>query len=340
MLLDNLVCPDSGRALASTATRSDGEDILEGVLRAEGEQAYPIAAGIPRFVGDPSEDNQTARSFSEKWQAHDYYRNHTGRFYTEWFLDRYGFGDEASLGELLGSAKYVLDAGTGSGRDAANFAALTTGTVFAVDLTAGAIERAAGSVTADNVAFVQADLARLPFRNEFFDFINCDQVIHHTPDPPAAFAGLASKLKRGGEICVYVYRKKAAVREFVDDHVRRQIQGMSFDDAMKACEGLTQLGRVLSKLNAEITLDEDIEVLGIRRGTYDLQRFVHWNLFKCFWNDEFDFFTNNVVNADWYHPEHCHRYEPEAFRSWFSEGWDIVSWDVREAGISCRARKR
>ena len=23
---------------------------------------------------------------------------------------------------------------------------------------------------------------------------------------------------------------------------------------------------------------------------------------KCFWNDDFDFFTNNVINADWYHP--------------------------------------
>ena len=31
---------------------------------------------------------------------------------------------------------------------------------------------------------------------------------------------------------------------------------------------------------------------------------------KCFWNDDFDFFTNNVINADWYHPIHCFRYTP------------------------------
>ena len=50
-------------------------------------------------------------------------------------------------------------------------------------------------------------------------------------------------------------------------------------------------------------------------------------------------FTNNVVNADWYHPVHCHRFTPEEFRAWFQD-WDILAWDEQEAGISCRARKR
>jgi hypothetical protein len=70
-----------------------------------------------------------------------------------------------------------------------------------------------------------------------------------------------------------------------------------------------------------------------------LQRFIHWNVLKCFWNEEFDFFTNNVINVDWYHPQHCFRFEPEEFRAWFDEGWRIEAWDVRDAGISCRARK-
>jgi hypothetical protein len=70
-----------------------------------------------------------------------------------------------------------------------------------------------------------------------------------------------------------------------------------------------------------------------------LQRFFHWNVMKCFWNDEFDFFTNNIINFDWYHPEHCFRYEPEEFKAWFAHGWEIETFDVQEAGISCRARK-
>ena len=41
-----------------------------------------------------------------------------------------------------------------------------------------------------NVQLVHADVNRLPFPDEFFDFINCDQVIHHTPDPPVTFENL------------------------------------------------------------------------------------------------------------------------------------------------------
>ena len=48
---------------------------------------------------------------------------------------------------------------------------------------------------------------------------------------------------------------------------------------------------------------------------------------------------NNIINFDWYHPRDCFRYEPEEFRTWFDGGWKILSWDVQDAGISCRAEK-
>lgn len=339
-LLEKLVCPETQARLSLTDPRYDGDDVRDGVLCANGSARYPIHDGIPRFVPETDEVAQTAESFGQKWRKHEYYREHTARFYTEWFLKRYGFDNSEALGDLLRSASFLLDAGTGSGRDAVNFAKLTDGTVFAVDLTSGSLENARRTVDLPNIAFLQADINRLPFPDEFFDFINCDQVIHHTPDPPAAFAHLAAKLKCGGQICVYVYRKKAVVREFVDDCVREKIKHMSLDEALAACEGITRLGKTLADLDVTIDVEQDIPVLGIKRGTLDLQRFVHWNLFKCFWNDEFDFFTNNVINVDWYHPENCFRYQPEEFRSWFDEGWDIIAWDVQEAGLSCRARKR
>ena len=53
-----------------------------------------------------------------------------------------------------------------------------------------------------------------------------------------------------------------------------------------------QTGRALARLNATVEIEEDIPILGIRKGTIDVQRFFHWNIMKCFWNDDFDFFTN------------------------------------------------
>ncbi len=108
---------------------------------------------------------------------------------------------------------------------------------------------------------------------------------------------------------------------------------------MQACEGITQLGRTLADLNVTIDIQQDIPVLGIKKGKQDLQRFIHWNVMKCFWNDDFDAFTNRIINYDWYHPENCFRFSPEEFREWFDTGWEVQSWDVQESGISCRARK-
>jgi len=318
---------------------SAGEDILGGTLRGEGNSNYLVRGGIPSFVPLDVSRTQTVRSFAQKWAKHRYYLDQTRRFYTDWYLQRYGFFEVDALRELLGGAAYILDAGTGAGRDAANLAEHSTATVFAIDTAREALEIARERIIHPRIAFVHADLHQLPFADEFFDFINCDQVIHHTPDPRAAFEILRRKLKPGGQICCYVYKRKAAVREFTDDYIRERISKMPVDEALQVCEAITHLGRTLAGLKVSVDIEQDIPVLEIKKGPIDLQRLFHWNILKCFWNDEFDFFTNNIINFDWYHPEHCFRFEPAEFREWFAQGWEIQAWDVQDAGISCRARK-
>jgi SAM-dependent methyltransferase len=339
-----LTCPKTQAELELRIAEQRDGDVLEGELSA-GKLRYRIRAGIPSFVPDDATSDQTIRSFSEKWDQHRYYREHTRRFYTEWYLARFGFADLDALREFLADKRYVLDAGTGAGRDASNFVECGRGTVFGVDTAwpalrvAAALAEESGVPLEKRVRLVHADITRLPFPDGFFDYINCDQVIHHTPDPPATFRALAKKLARGGQITTYVYRRKAIVREFVDDFVRERIKDEPFDKALEVARGFSELGEALAKLGATIELEHGIPVLGIPSGRFDLQRFVHWNLMKIFYNPEFDAHTNDVVNADWYHPVHCHRYSPEELRSWFDDGWEILAWDEQEAGTSCRARK-
>jgi len=340
-VLGLLVEPQTQSQLAVVATDERDGGVLAGELVA-GDRRYPVREGIPSFVPEEMTDVQTVRSFAEKWDKHRYYRTHTERFYTEWFVQRYGFDGLDGLKAFLADKRRILDAGTGSGRDGTNFATLSDALVFGVDTAWPALAhgqaQARGDGTPSNFVRVHADVNRMPFPDGFFDYINCDQVMHHTPDPPATFKNLLAKLRPGGEITSYVYRKKAVIREYVDDYVRERIKDLSFQDAMEVCDGITRLGHAFAKLKTSVEIDADIPVLGITKGTYDVQRFLHWNVLKCFWNDEFDFFTNNVVNVDWYHPVYCFRYTPEEFRAWF-EGLDVLAWDEQEAGISCRARK-
>jgi SAM-dependent methyltransferase len=336
--LTHLVHPDTQEPLALEPGGAEGDDILDGRLAA-GDESFPIENGVPRFVSPDVAGDQTVRSFAQKWDKHRYYRAHTADFYTQWYIDRYGLAESGGLRGLLDGACFVLDAGTGAGRDSANFAENSDATVFGVDTSFEALSAFREQEVGKRVALVNADVNRLPFPDEFFDFVNCDQVIHHTPDPPTTFANLKKKLKTGGQICCYVYKKKAVIREFVDDYVRDRIADKPIDEALAICEGFTKLGRAFAGLKATVTIEEDIPILGIDKGEIDVQRFLHWNVMKCFWNDDFDYFTNNIINFDWYHPKYCFRYEPEEFRAWFANGWEILHWDVQDAGISCRARK-
>ena len=56
-------------------------------------------------------------------------------------------------------------------------------------------------------------------------------------------------------------------------------------EAWRRMEALTKLGRSLSAITQPLVIEDDVPELGSSPGTYDLQRFVYYNLFKCFWND-------------------------------------------------------
>ena len=76
---------------------------------------------------------------------------------------------------------------------------------------------------------------------------------------------LASLLTKGGELAIYVYKQKAPMREFADDFIRRAIAPLPYEEAMKVCGQVTELGRVLSKLDVKFT-SPAVEILGIEAG--------------------------------------------------------------------------
>jgi SAM-dependent methyltransferase len=166
---------------------------------------------------------------------------------------------------------------------------------------------------------VQADLMLAPFPDDHFDFIIADGVLHHTPDTLESVKALYRKVRPGGQFFFYVYRKMGAARVFCDGHIREHFMKLAPDECYAACEGLTELGRELSRLDAKITLDKPIPVLGIPAGTHDVQRLIYYNFVKCFWNEAFDYETNNMVNFDWYHPHNAWQHTEEEVAGWLTD---------------------
>jgi SAM-dependent methyltransferase len=341
-----LVCPITQSPLALHKEKIDGSEVIEAELISEEDKVYKVENGIAHFIDHKREPSkmETGRSFSMKWNKDPESALSGPRwdFQRQWFLKRYKFSDERKFERFLSNKTFILDAGTGVGRNALWFGKLALNSqVFAIDISESAYHAYQNSRNLNNVHCIRGDISSLPFKDGFFDYIVCDQVIHHTTNPHETFAHLVSKLKKNGEISCYVYKKKAPIREFCDDYIRERTTRMNGEECFEFSESITEFGKALSELNVNIEITKDIPILGIKAGNYDLQRFFYWNIMKCFWNPEYGFEGSVMTNFDWYHPKDAFRYSPEDFRKWFDiNNIEILSEDIQDSGVSIHGRKR
>src|SRR6266581_1098340 len=343
---------------------SDGDHVLEGMLTQADSTAWvPVIKGVPLYltaahasltadfcakynlsvpeqlvVGEHSSQARTNETFSDKWSRFRRYGFEPphAKFLFEWLSRKLGQPGIESLKNYVGQFRKVLEVGSGSGFNTKFIAEHCSGEVFALDISAAAFTTFENTRHLPNCTVVQADLMEAPFPDNYFDFIVADGVLHHTPDTRAAVEALWRKLEPGGQFFFYVYKKMGAARVFCDAHIREQFTKLSPEECYAACEGLTELGRELSRLNAKITLEKPIPALGIPAGTHDVQRLIYYNFVKCFWNEAFDYGTNNMVNFDWYHPHNAWQHTQDEVEEWLQD-LGAKEWQVNDAnpnGIS------
>lgn len=287
----------------------------------------------------------TEQSFKNKWMnnpelAFDQTLDEESSVF-EWILVRNGFGNGDQLAEYLGTKNRILDAGCGNGRVTALLRKYSNDEktqVVGIDLVAADVaQKNLGD--AKNMAFVTKDLLGNLTDLGLFDFIYCQEVLHHTADPEQAFANLVNQLTDDGEIAIYVYKQKAPTREFVDDFIRDRIGGLPYVDAYKICEQITALGKALTDAKIKIKVP-GVDLLEIKAGEYDLQRFIYHFFMKCYWNEELNQNDNVVINYDWYHPQLCSRHTVEEVRAWFQKRGLLINHEcVDFYGITIRGKK-
>ena len=161
---------------------------------------FPIERGVPRFAqerGDAAAE-RTRRSFGYEWSHFSDWEPSGTQNFAQYFGD-------VDLSRLR--AALVLDAGCGMGRHARQMAAHARH-LFAVDFSSAIDAAARNTAGLSNVDCVQADLFRLPFADETFDYVYSLGVLHHVRDTPAAVRLLASKVKPGGRLRIYLYWKR------------------------------------------------------------------------------------------------------------------------------------
>lgn len=202
-LLDLIVCPRSKSRLALTATRSEGDEVLEGELVSEAGHTYPIINGVPRLLPEAERVSQDAQRtvdrFGEQWDEFDF----IGPHYEEQFL-----GWIAPNRPETFEGKVVLEGGCGKGRHSTLISKWGAKDVLAFDLGSAVDTAYRNCRHLENVHVVQADMFHLPVRPAAVDVAFSVGVLHHTPNPSHCFRELVKSVKPGGRVIAWVYGRE------------------------------------------------------------------------------------------------------------------------------------
>jgi SAM-dependent methyltransferase len=131
-----------------------------------------------------------------------------------WLRARAGRSDFAQLLDrsIAGDAR-IVEIGCGTGQMSL-FLARADREIVALDLSREALKLGADAARRygiDRVTFVEADLNRLPLKDGAFDLVYSSGVLHHTPDPRAAFSRIVRAVRPGGTIVLGLYNSIARI---------------------------------------------------------------------------------------------------------------------------------
>lgn len=171
---------------------------------------YSALDGIPdlRLPGD--ERTEVVRKFYAVAPFPGYPPNAT----VEWLRARAGRSRFARLlDEAIAPGSRVVEVGCGTGQMSLYLAAPDR-LVVGADLTRESLRlgtAAARRFGIGSVVFVETDLSRAGLRAQAFDVVYCSGVLHHTPNPRAAFGHVAKLARPGGIVLVGLYHRIARI---------------------------------------------------------------------------------------------------------------------------------
>jgi SAM-dependent methyltransferase len=238
----------------------------------------PIIDGIPRLSGDTY-----AASFGRQWNRYDVMRPEE---------DEATFTVKTGLAARDLAGKLVLDAGCGGGRYA-RLVASHGARLIGVDLSAAVVKAAALCAQLPNVAIIQADLLDLPLADSSFDLVYSIGVLHHTPDPRRAFREIARKVKPGGRLAVWLYRRNTLPQEWLNTGLRAVTTRVPAPMLEPLCAGLGVLGGIP-------VLKQTLNKVA------NFSNHPDWTLRVC-------------DNFDWYAPKYQSHHSIDELKQWFVE---------------------
>jgi len=249
---------------------------------------------IDHWTAIPIGTQTTGFSASHEAFTREYFEEHSRFRYTRyapWLSSVAGFDSRPG--------QHILEVGCGMGTDLLEYA--TNGAVvIGLDLTPRHLElaRRRFQLFGQNGTFINGDAEQLSFRDNSFDFVFSNGVLHHTPDTQRAVDEIHRVLKPGREALILLYHRHSLhyyLRIILESgskrFVRHLLNGKKLSDFSYAkvlsasTDGeLNPLTKVYSRQQGLALMhkfnDVRTEVYHLNRGDFLLSRFVPSSLLR------------------------------------------------------------
>lgn len=236
--LTYLACPNCRAELTLSSVDEEAADghVLQGTLTCAARACtFRVRRGVPVLVPGDVEavKSETAARFAEEWTRW----TELHPFYEKQFL---AWVAPVSREDFAG--RVVFEGGCGKGRHTDLVARFGAKAVVSVDLGESAFVAFENTRQHTNAHVVLGDLTRPPVR-PLFDLAFSVGVLHHLPDPEAGARSIASVVRDGGRMVVWVYGQENNewITRFVDP-VRKAITSRIPYRALRTLSALPAAG--------------------------------------------------------------------------------------------------
>lgn len=178
----------------------------------------------------------------------------------------------------------ILDFGCGTGNFTCALKRITNANVYGVEPADGMRQKAIDKNT--DVIFEKGNHEKIPFADNFFDFIYMTDVIHHIPDIDMMFEELNRVLKEGGYLCIVTESHKQIESRFWVKHFPTtvEVEKQRYSDIPEIVESATKNGFVFSKIgttdaNHKHSISQNFLILVENKG---------YSMFHLISNDDYE----------------------------------------------------
>ena len=183
----------------------------ERAINPETKTQYPVEDGIPRLflpTEDRELDGASVTDIVKKFYEKTPFPNYDDVDNVRALLEKAGRSAFARLlNEQIPFDARVVEVGCGTGQ-LTNFLSIGHRSVVGTDMCLNSLalaQKFKETHGLERATFAQMNLFRPALRDEFFDFVISNGVLHHTNDPRRAFARISRLAKPGGFVVVGLY---------------------------------------------------------------------------------------------------------------------------------------